>query len=583
MKPLLVLMLSLFPVANFSAQAAQVAADASSNAAIDRLVDHIVEREGAFLDRMKQRTPLVETYIQESSIDESSASNSGDNHPENDRYFLGRLRLGETVGYEKLIEHSDAPARAPSKLPFSHGAKNQQWVTFLPRGFAQMAVVDLHDFNRQTYGFDYVGREFLGEVRCLVFDLAPLNRARPGQFLGRIWVEDHDNSIVRFNGIYLQASTIKRAVPGRYFHFDSWRVNVAPGEWAPADVYAEEQGTVSKKGPEIPRFKAQTRFWDYAASPSDRRDELTGILIDSETGVRDNTSSNDVSPLESQRAWERQAEENVLSRLQKAGLLAPPGPVDEVLDTVVNNLIVSAKLNVEGRCRVLLTTPIETFTVGNTIVISRGLIDVLPDEVSLALVLATQLSHIALGHRTQTQYAFHNRTMLRDAELLQRFRFERSSQELEEAGKKTIEIMQASPYQKTGNAGLFLKILASRGPMLPRLLAANLGNQVANAEALARLAEFASSAPPLEESKLDQIAALPLGSRVKLNPWNNAIELVKTRPLALLSAREKMPFEVTPFVLNLSRLEDVTKAAAGTRPQIVGPSQAALDQNTRRD
>jgi hypothetical protein len=233
---------------------------------------------------------------------------------------------------------------------------------------------------------------------------------------------------------------------------------------------------------------------------------------------------------------------------------------------VVNNLIVSAHLNVTAHCRVLLTTPIETFSMGNTIVISRGLIDVLPDEVSLALVLAAELSHIALGHRTQTQFAFHNQTMLSDAELLQRFRFQHSAQELDDAGKKTIEIMRMSPYQKTGNAGLFLKALSSRSPLLPRLLAANLGNQVANADALERLAEFASAAPALDEEKLDQIAALPLGSRVKLNPWTNRIELVKTQPLALLSAREKMPFEVTPFVLHLTRLEDASATAVSAPP-----------------
>lgn len=551
MKLFVVLLLSMLPAARAASDTP--APGAKADVAINRLLDQIVAGEAAFLDRMKQRAPLVETYIQESSKEDSPAAGSGGNHPDADHYFLGRLRLGESIGYETLIAHSDAPAKAPSKWPFwNSGGKNQS-LSFLPRGFAQMAILDLHDFDRQTYRFDYVGREFLGEVRCLVFDVAPLSRAQPGRFMGRIWVEDRDHSIVRFNGIYLQAPAAKRTVPERYFHFDSWRVNVAPGEWAPAEIYVEEQGTVSKKGPGTPRFKAQTRLWDYAASPSNRRDELTSILIDSQSGVHDTVSSTDLSPLESQRAWEKQAADNVLSRLQRGGLLAPPGPVDEVLDTVVNNLIVSDKLNIEAHCRVLLTTPVETFTVGNTIVISRGLIDVLPDEVSLALVLAAELSHIALGHPTQTQFAFHNQTMLSDAELLQRFRFERSSQELEEAGKKTIEIMRASPYQKTGNAGLFLKALASRGQMLPRLLAANLGNQVAHAEALARLAEFAAAAPPLEEGKLDQIAALPLGSRVKLNPWNNATELVKTRPVELLSAREKMPFEVTPFVLNLAR------------------------------
>jgi hypothetical protein len=248
-------------------------------------------------------------------------------------------------------------------------------------------------------------------------------------------------------------------------------------------------------------------------------------------------------------------------------LLAPPGPVDEVLNTVVNNLIVSAKLNVDARCRVLLTTPLETFSIGHTIVISRGLIDVLPDEVSLALVLADELSHIALGHRTQTQFAFRNQTMLSDAELLQRFHFQRTPEELADAGRKTIEIVKASPYQKTANAGLFLKSLAGRSGALPRLLQSNLGNQVANTDALTRLAEFASSAPALEADKLEQIPALPLGSRVKLNPWNNQIVLVKTRPIALLSPREKMPFEVTPFVLYLTRVD----APPANPPAAVAP------------
>ena len=191
------------------------------------------------------------------------------------------------------------------------------------------------------------------------------------------------------------------------------------------------------KGPNaVPRFKAQTRLWDYAATPANRLDELTSILVDQKSGVKDQDATRDSSPLESQRSWERQAEENILARLEKGGLLAPAGPVDDVLNTVVNNLIVSANLNVEAHCRVLLTTPVETFSVGHTIVISRGLIDVLPDEVSLALVLAAELSHIALGHPTPTQFAFHNQTMLSDAELLQKFHFERTPQEMAAAGKK---------------------------------------------------------------------------------------------------------------------------------------------------
>jgi len=216
---------------------------------------------------------------------------------------------------------------------------------------------------------------------------------------------------------------------------------------------------------------------------------------------------------------------------------------------------------------VLLTTPLETFTIGHTIVISRGLIDVLPDETSLALVLADELSHIALGHRTPTQFAFHNQTMRSDAEILQRFRFRRSPEEMLAAGKKTIEIMRTSPYQKTASAGLFLKAIASHASALPRLLQANLGNQMADTEAVKRLADFAASAPALDEQKLEQIAALPLGSRVKVSPWDNRITLVKTRPIALLSAREKMPFEVTPFVLYLTHSAAVSKTESARGEQ----------------
>lgn len=523
----------------------------AGNAAVDKLLDRIVQQEHSFLARMKNRTPLIETYVQESSATAPDA----DFRPDKDHYFLGRFHVGESVGYERLIEHSVPVPPTPSR----HGAKSQP-VTFLPRGFAQMTVIDLHDFNRLTYQFDFVRREFLGEVRCLVFNVSPLHPNEPGRFTGRVWFEDRDDNVVRFDGIFVQGPTPKGATPEHYFHFDSWRINVAPGEWVPAQIYVEEEAEAGDPA-HSPRFKAQSRIWDYNTAAASRLDELTAILVDSQSGVNDQAASQDTSPLESQRSWERQAEDNILTRLERGGLLAPAGPVDDVLNTVVNNLIGSAGLNIEAQCRVLLTTPIETFSMGHTIVISRGLIDVLPDEASLALMLAAELSHIALGHPTPTQYAFHNQTMLSDAELLQRFHFERTPQEMADAAKKTIEIMRASPYQKTGSAGLFLKALASRAPLLPRLLAANLGNQIANPEALSRLAEFAATAPELDENKIDQIAALPLGSRVKLNPWNNRIELVKTKPLALLSPREKMPFEVTPFVLRLTRIDQLSSVA----------------------
>src|SRR5512133_829852 len=132
-------------------------------------------------------------------------------------------------------------------------------------------------------------------------------------------------------------------------------------------------------------FKAQPRLWGYDLKNLGRTDEFTSIQIDPQT-VRDQSEAGqDATPVEAERLWQHQAEDNAVERLQKTGLLAPSGDVDKVLTTVVNNLIVTNNLDIqpEIRARVLLTAPLESFTIGHTIVVSRGLLDVLPDEASL--------------------------------------------------------------------------------------------------------------------------------------------------------------------------------------------------------
>lgn len=222
-------------------------------------------------------------------------------------------------------------------------------------------------------------REFLGEARCLVLDVQPRAGARNG-FSGRIWGEDRGYKIVRFNGINrdkAQLRGVRKKVP---FHVDSWRVNVGPGVWLPAYVYSEE---VAENNPErTPRVKSQVRMWGYDFKSVQAAQEFTAIRIDEPT-VRDEADqAEQLSPVAGQRQWEQQAEANVLERLLRAGLLAPPNSVDKVLDTVVRNLEITNNINLEQevRCRILLTSPLESFTVGRTIVLSRGLVDVLPDE-----------------------------------------------------------------------------------------------------------------------------------------------------------------------------------------------------------
>jgi len=391
-------------------------------------------------------------------------------------------------------------------------------------------------------------------VRCLVFDITPKKDAGKGRFLGRIWVEDQDYNIVRLNGTYAP-----RPRNAFYFHMDSWRLNLIPGYWVPAYIYSEE-GDFSYGAKAKMAFKAQSRIWGYDLKKGAKEDELTQVTVDS---VKDETPSTaDPSPLEAQRQWQQQAEDNVIERLLESGLLAPENEVDKVLQTVINNLIVTNNIELPQpvRARVMLTSPLETFSVGNTIVVSRGLVDVLPDEASLAMVLSHELAHIILGHNLGGKFAFNDRMLFSDEATYSNMGFRHNPDEETAADAKALELLKKSPYaQKLDGPSLFLKELSAQSLELSALLTPHLGNSfVSDKGQLIRFSALAATGPALDPAKLDQIAALPLGGRVKLNPWDSHIELIKSAPVAITSARDKMPFEVTPFFPRLSRLGGTT-------------------------
>jgi hypothetical protein len=279
-------------------------------------------------------------------------------------------------------------------------------------------------------------------------------------------------------------------------------------------------------------------------------------MVDSQQSVKDQSDAvADANPVVAERMWERQAEDNAIEHLQKVGLMAPPGEVDKVLMTVVNNLLVTNNIDLQTdvRCRVLLTSPLESFTIGHTIVISRGLLDVLPDEASLAMILAHELSHIILGHPSDTKLAFNDRLFFPDEESFQRLDFKRHSGDEDAADTKALELLKNSPYKdKLGSAGLFLKALQQNAPDLPHLIRPHLGDSLASNKSI-RMSVLLASAPELEAQRTDQIAALPLGGRIKLDPWTDQVDLAKAKPVALASAREKIPFELTPFFPYLTR------------------------------
>ncbi len=415
-------------------------------------------------------------------------------------------------------------------------------------------VVDENNFDRKHYTFEPVRWEYLGDIRCLAIDVHPRAPAGIGAFEGRIWVEDHNFVIVRLNGTRLNP-------PRRdfYVHFDSWRENLQPGVWLPVYVYSQE----SDLGKRL-RYKAETRLWGYDLNSRHQQQEWTNILVEAPAPIRDSSEiTSDLSPVESERQLTMDAENNVLDRLEKARLIAPPGSVDKVLETVVNNLKVTNHLdNIPPvHCRVMLTSTLESFSLAYTIVLSRGLIDVLPDEASLATVVAHELAHIALGHKLDAKFAFNDRMQVTDEELLARLDIARVRSDETEADAKGMEFLKNSPYNdKLGQAGLFLRAAAVAAPHVPHLFGPHLGNGLTegNNKSL-RMSALISASPALSPRNVAQVAALPLGSRVQVNALDGTVAFTTRKAVPLVDASEKMPFRVTPTIPYLRTYAQLSK------------------------
>lgn len=514
-------------------------APATTSLTIVELADRIMKSESGLTARMRTFRPIVEVYIQNVEPHDRLGT-----VPVRDEYFLGQF------------DWSDLEGPKLKRLTPEKGTRQQisEWLArpfalqLKPDGFAAMTVPDWRLLNGTRYEFTFLRREFLGEVRCLVLDVQPRVESHDG-FTGRIWVEDRDFNIVRFNGITRSPTGSTLGRKRFWFNVDSWRVSVFPGMWLPAYVYAEQETDDSREGPKI---KSQVRLWGYDLKSVRPPQELTTIQID-EPSVRDNSERpQQLSTTLSQRMWEQQAEENILERLSKAGLLAPPGEVDKVLETVARNLQITNNLNSETgvRARVLLTSPLESFTVGHTIVLSRGLIDVLPDEASLAMMLAHELAHIALGHRViDSKFAFADKLMVPDDELVSTVRYRHDPREETAADAKVLELLKNSPYKdKLADAGLFLRAIAENSKKLKALIQPHIGEHTGDERQVQRLSELIQKSPNLAPERLDQIAALPLGGRVVVDPWSGKVELLRTPTVPLASAREKASLAVTPLV-----------------------------------
>ena len=494
------------------------------------IVNHLIASENKYSIKMRKYSPRVETYLQYYVPDPTLGDMT-----RNDSYYLGRLNFG-------------AQEQVVSFKPDSTG----EWLRRHGQVRAQIRSnnlalepleVDADGFDRERYTFTPVRWEYLGDIRCLAIDIHPRPHAGIGAFEGRIWVEDHDYSIVRMNGA--------RTNPPRYnfyTHFDCWRENLQPGLWLPVYIYSQESNLGSRL-----RYKAETRIWGYDLNDRNPEQEWTNIQVDAPAPIRDSSeATTDMPPIESQRLLTIDAEQNVLRRLDRARLLAPPGPVDKVLETVVNNLRVSNHLESlpPVHCRVMLTSTLESFSLAYTIVLSRGLIDVLPDEASLAMVLAHELAHVAGARKIDTMFAFNDVLQVPDEGLQSVLDVARDREDEADADARGIEFLKNSPYKDSlAQAGLFLRAAAAAAPYAPHLFGPHLGNGLTEgSNKLLRMAALIEAAPELTPKNINQIAALPLGSRVQVNAWDGSVSFTTRKAVPLVDASEKMPFRVTPVI-----------------------------------
>ncbi|HEY6273362.1 MAG TPA: M48 family metalloprotease [Terriglobales bacterium] len=507
---------------------------------VSEVADRVFAREAGLVENMHHYTPLVETYVQNLKPDVDLVTVPG-----SDKYFLGRLLLSGQGITDTAFKDNN---RASFGWQVLDRLNSFFRMTYHQIGFLQMVFLNDH-FDAEHYELRYLRRQFLGEVRVLVFDVVPKLHKEEPYFMGRIWVEDQDYNIVRFNGTYGPNDDT-----AFYLHFDSWRVNMQPGLWLPAYIYTEESDAQYSAFQSV-TMKGQTRLWAYDLKHSGRQSEYTTMQVDSADVTDDSgRSANEINPLQSQHMWEREAEDNILDRMERAGVLAPDGEVSKVLQTVVTNLEITNSLTIEPevRCRVLLTTPLESFTVGHTIVLSRGLLDVMPDEATLAMVLAQELGHIALGHRVNTKYSFADRMLFPDERVFRQIGLLQTDDDEHAADAKGLDLLEKSPYKdKLNTAGLFLRALESRKHNLTWLISPHFGNRFTRSNLVHLTAE--DSAPQLEQRSVAQLPALPLGSRVKLDAWDDHVEMQKGKQASLVSPRDKMSFEVTPMFPNLVR------------------------------
>jgi hypothetical protein len=523
------------------------------------LIDKAILREKQVIKVVKERAPLVETYIQNMRPDPVMRQ-----IPESDEHFLGRVEFARIIGdnpYQagpKAGEKPSTVGRFKQSLSFLGALGGSLHLEFHESGFVQMLLMDSANFDKQHYTFYFVRSDFLGNTPTWVYDVTPLSgKSEKGRFFGRIWVETKNGNVVRFNGDFAGSEKDYE----EFYHFDSWRTNVQPDLWLPTSFYVEESDPKSQTS--TLKFKAINHVWGYVLKVPAKEAENTSM--DVVGAVDQSNDATDASPLEALRAFAKQAEDNVIERLFQAGLLDAPSEFDKVLEALANNILAYNKIEVSSpiHVRTLLTEPLESVCVGQTIILSKSLIDttavVTQDGAqqmgNLNALLAFQLAHIIKGHKLDTKYAFQDRLLFPDNSSFKRIPMHHTDADNLEAAKEAVRLLSVKELADGQKYfGLYLQQLQQRVKALRALNEPMIGDGLVKGDNDTSfwMAALMSKGEKLDVKDLKQQAAEPLSAFLRFDPWTDQVITLHTRYEPLLSPSDKMPFEVSPVYLKLT-------------------------------
>jgi hypothetical protein len=536
------------------------------------LIDKSIAREKVVIKTVKDRAPLVETYIQNMKPDPLLGQ-----VPDSDQHFLGRVEFSKIIGDQSYAVNKDTSqgTGSGSKLGFfKHSASyigglgGSLHLTFHEAGFVQMLLMDSTSFDREHYTFGYVRNDFLGNTPTAVFDVTPIQGKKAfGRFYGRIWIEARNGNVVRFNGDFAGTEEDQK----EFYHFDSWRTNVQPDLWLPTSFYVEESDPKSVS--RTLKFKAINHIWGYVLKVPPPEAADTSLEVVGATDV--SNDAQDVSPLGAQRAWVQQAEDNIVERLFQAGLLDAPSEFDKTLEALANNILAYNNITLSRpiRCRTLLTEPLESLAIGNTIVVSKSLLDttgvVTQDGAqqmgNLNAILAFQIAHIILAHRLDTKYAFNDRLLFPTTSVFNRIPMHHTDADNAAAAKKALELLNAKELEGGQQYfSLYLQQLQQRVKNLKALNEPMIGDGLVKSDVDPTfwMQAITAKGPKLDMKDLKQQAAMPLASFLRFDPWTDQVYVMHAAFEPLLTAADKMPFEVEPVYLKLSYYKAPADAAA---------------------